>query len=82
MLLGELYTSQERYGEAISVYDEIAAANQGDFRPILAKALVLEKQGNIEAAKPILNSAYTLAPAEFKDQIGQEMERLAKNEAS
>ncbi|GAB4538558.1 MAG: tetratricopeptide repeat protein [Pleurocapsa sp.] len=82
LLLGELYTNQERYSEAISIYDEIAAANQDDFRPILAKALVLEKQGDIEAAKPMLDTAYTLAPAAYKDQIGQEMKRLAESGAS
>jgi tetratricopeptide (TPR) repeat protein len=82
LLLGELYTNQERYDEAMSLYNKIAAANQDDFRPILAKALVLEKQGDIEAAKPVLDSAYTLAPAEFKDQIGQEMKRLAESGAS
>ena len=76
LLLGELYTSQERYGEAMSIYDRVATADENDFRPVLAKALVLEKQGDIEAAKPILDSAYTLAPAEYKDQIGREMERL------
>lgn len=75
-LLGEVYTDRERYGEAIALYDEIAQANQDDFRPILAKALVLEKQGDLTAAQPILEKAYVAAPAEYKDQIGNEMERL------
>ena len=35
----------------------------------MAKALVLQEQGKAEEAKPLLESAYKLAPAEFKDQI-------------
>ncbi len=76
LLLGELYVNQERYNEAIALYDEIAQAEEDDFRPIFAKALVLEQQDDIEAAKPLLETAYTLAPAEYKDQIGKEMKRL------
>ncbi len=78
LLLGELYTNQERYEEAIALYDELNKVNQDDFRPILAKALVLEKQGDLAAAKPILEKAYVAAPAEYKDQIGDQMERLVK----
>lgn len=75
-LLGELYSNQERYGEAISIYDQLAKENQDDFRPILAKGLILEKQGDLKAAQPVLEKAYVAAPAEYKDQIGDEMERL------
>ncbi|WP_319418974.1 tetratricopeptide repeat protein [Pleurocapsa sp. FMAR1] len=78
LLLGELYSNQERYAEAIALYDELATANQDDFRPILAKALVLKKQGDLIAAKPILEKAYIAAPEQYKDQIGDEMEQLVK----
>ena len=77
-LLGEVYTEQERYAEAIALYDEIAQSNEDDFRPILAKALVLEKQGDFSAAQPLLKEAYVAAPAEYKDPIGNEMERLVE----
>lgn len=76
LLLGELYTNQERYGEALSLYDQLAKDNKDDFRPILAKGLVLEKQGDLTAAQPVLEKAYVAAPEEYKDQIGDEMERL------
>ncbi len=69
LLLGEVYTEEEKYTDAIAVYDEIAATHEADFRPILAKALVLEKQGDVEAAQTLLENAYQLAPAEYKDQI-------------
>ena len=78
LMLGELYTNQERYGEAISVYDELAKADQNDFRPILAKALVLEKKGDLTAAQPVLEKAYVAAPEKYKDQIGKEMERIVQ----
>lgn len=78
LLLGELYANQERYGEAIALYDELAQVDQTDFRPILAKALVLEKKGDLVAAQPILQKAYIAAPAQYKDQIGKEMERIVK----
>jgi tetratricopeptide (TPR) repeat protein len=78
LLLGELYTNQERYGEAIALYDQLAQADQADFRPILAKALVLEKKGDLVAAQPLLQKAYVAAPAEYKDQIGGVMERIVK----
>jgi tetratricopeptide (TPR) repeat protein len=78
LLLGELYTNQERYSEAIALYDQLAQAHQDDFRPILAKALVLQKQGDLVAAKPLLEKAYVAAPATYKDQIGDVMEQLIK----
>ncbi|MEL6930228.1 MAG: tetratricopeptide repeat protein [Cyanobacteria bacterium J06600_6] len=78
LLLGELYTNQKRYGEAIALYDELAQLDANDFRPILAKAFVLEKKGDLQAAQPVLQQAYVAAPEEYKDQIGNEMEQLVK----
>ena len=71
LLLGEVYTEQERYSEAIAVYEQATAADERDFRPVLAKALVLHQQGQDGEAKPLLESAYSLAPDRFKDQINQ-----------
>lgn len=73
LLLGEVYTEAKKYSDAIAVYDEIAKADTSDFRPLMAKALVLQKQEKIEEAKSLLESAYELAPAEFKDQIKKAM---------
>ena len=75
-LLGELYANRERYSEAIAIYDELAENNEEDFRPILAKGLVLEKKGDLTAAQSILEQAYVAAPAEYKDRIGDEMAKL------
>lgn len=71
LILGEVYAEQERYPEAIAVFDQATAADAQDFRPVLAKALILHKQGEEVKAKPLLKSAYSLAPAQFKDQINQ-----------
>ena len=73
LLLGEVYTETEQYSKALNVYDEIASADKADFRPLMAKALLLQQQDKAEAAKPLLESAYDLAPAEFKDQIKSAM---------
>ena len=73
LLLGEVYAETEQYAKALSLYDEIARTDEADFRPLMAKALLLQQQDKAEAAKPLLQSAYELAPAEFKDQIKSAM---------
>lgn len=74
LLLGEVYTEAQKYPEAIALYERIARTDVTDFRPLLAKALVLQEQGKAEEAQPLLKSAYELAPAQFKDQIKSEIE--------
>lgn len=76
LMLGELYTNQQRYGEALELYEGLAQADENDFRPVLAKALVLEQKGDLTAAQPVLEKAYVAAPEKYKDQIGDEMARL------
>ncbi len=73
LLLGAVYANQKRYSEAIAVYDESIKANKQDFRPVLAKALILKEQGKTAEAKPLFTTAVSLAPAQYKDQV----ERLA-----
>jgi tetratricopeptide (TPR) repeat protein len=73
LLLGAVYANQKRYSEAIAVYDESIKANKQDFRPVLAKALILREQGKTAEAKPLFTTAVSLAPAQYKDQV----ERLA-----
>jgi tetratricopeptide (TPR) repeat protein len=71
LLLGQVYASQKRYTEALTIYDEAIKANKEDFRPVLAKALVLKEQGKIAEAKPLFTTAVSLAPAQYKDQVKQ-----------
>jgi Tfp pilus assembly protein PilF len=69
LILGQLYVQQERYTEAIAVYDQAIKNNKEDFRPVLAKAFVFQRQGKNAEAQPLFTTAMSLAPAKYKDQI-------------
>jgi tetratricopeptide (TPR) repeat protein len=69
LLLGQIYVEQKNYGDAIAIYDQAFSFNQKDFRPVLAKALILQEQGKEEQAKPSFDLAISLAPREYKEQI-------------
>lgn len=75
LLLGRVYVEQKRYDEAIALYDELIASaekaspTQPDFRPTLAKALVLVEQGDREAAEPLFDKALANAPTQYKDNV-------------
>jgi len=71
LLLGRVYAEQKRYAEAIAVYEEAAKINPNDFRPVLAKAIVLQDQGKNDEAKLLFTKAGELAPPQFKDQINK-----------
>lgn len=73
LLLGQVYVSQQRYTEAVTIYDEAIKVNKQDFRPVLAKAIVLQQLGKTIDAKPLFTTAATLAPSQYKDQIKQMM---------
>ncbi|MGB3768460.1 MAG: tetratricopeptide repeat protein [Phormidesmis sp.] len=75
LLLGQVYVSQENYDQAIAVYDgaiaaaEAANPTQPDFRPTLAKALVLIQRGDDAAAEPLFDQALATAPTQYKDNV-------------
>lgn len=69
LLLGEIYLAQKQYNQAIAIYEQAIKADSQDFRPVLAKALVLQEQGQNNEAEPLFTQAITLAPLEYKDQI-------------
>jgi tetratricopeptide (TPR) repeat protein len=69
LLLAQIYVSQKRYGDAFPVYDELIQADAQDFRPLIAKALVLKKMGNTSDAQSMLEQAIEVAPARYKDQL-------------
>ena len=75
VILGEVYASLGRYAEAIATYNEASKADPQDFRPLLGKAIVLQKQGKIEEASPLFASATELAPSEYRDRI-QELAKI------
>ena len=75
LLLGQVYVSQQNYDQAIAIYDEAIAGaeaanpTQPDFRPTLAKALVLIEKGDSEAAEPLFAKALATAPTQYKDNV-------------
>lgn len=71
LLLARVYAEQERFDEAIALYDKAIEAAPEDFRPIFGKAMVLQAQGQDEEAQSLFASASSLAPPQFKDQINQ-----------
>ncbi len=76
LILGQVFAEQKRYDEALGLYEEIQKLDPKDFRPILAKAIILKTQGKSEAEYATLfETASTLAPAQYKDEIA----RLAKS---
>jgi len=71
LLLAQIYLTQQRNADALGIYDASIEANQEDFRPVLAKALVFKQMGNLTEAQSLMTAAANLAPAEYKDQIQQ-----------
>jgi tetratricopeptide (TPR) repeat protein len=74
LILGQVYARQERYDEAIAIYDEAINTDETDFRPVLAKAIILKEQGQDEEAEQFFANAVELAPPSYKDQIQRQAE--------
>jgi len=71
LLLGQVYAEDGNSDKALSIYDEAIAGNSNDFRPILAKAIILQDQGQDTEAQTLFATAAALAPDQYKDQISQ-----------
>ncbi|MCC5631192.1 Tfp pilus assembly protein PilF [Nostoc sphaeroides CHAB 2801] len=69
VLLGSVHASQKQYDQASSVYDQAIKKDPKDFRPVVAKAMLLKQQGKDADAKLLFDSAAALAPAQYKDEI-------------
>lgn len=72
VLLGNVYRSGKRYAQALAVYDQAIKNDKQDFRPVLAKAMLLKDQGKTEEAKILFTKATALAPAQYKDEINKQ----------
>ncbi len=72
VLLGSVYAKEKRYAQALSTYDKVIKNDPNDFRPFLAKAMVLKDQGKTEEAQPLFEKANSLAPARYKDEINRQ----------
>ncbi len=80
LVLGSVYAKQQRYEEAIAVYDEAMKGDAEDFRPVYAKAVILQEQGKGEEAQALFAKATEMAPANVKDQIKQQAELPSTSE--
>ncbi|WP_445626509.1 tetratricopeptide repeat protein [Nostoc sp. DSM 114167] len=69
VLLGSVHASQKRYAQASSIYNQAIKKDPKDFRPVVAKAMLLKQQGKDAEAKLLFDSAVALAPAQYKDGI-------------
>ena len=87
LLLGQVYAEQSRYDDAISLYDTAIQDAQTvggtpDFRPMLAKGLILRETGKEAEAQPLFESALSLAPVQFKARIQQLIDQNAGQAAA
>jgi len=73
LLLAQVYAGDGSVEQAIDLYDRAMLNDPNDFRPVLAKAMVLQEEGQPDAAQPLFDQALAMAPPEFKDQIGAMM---------
>ena len=69
LLLGEIYGQQNRESEAIAIYTQAIQESPQDFRPPLAKALLLQKASKTSEADALFTTAIRLAPVQYKDEI-------------
>lgn len=80
LLLGQVFAQQEKLDEALKIYDEAitdtkaASPTQPDFRPILAKGLVLHEKGETTSAQALFDEALALTPAQYKDAVQKRIE--------
>ncbi|NES99795.1 MAG: tetratricopeptide repeat protein [Sphaerospermopsis sp. SIO1G1] len=71
VLLGSVYAVQKNSTQALAIYDQAINKDPQDFRPVLAKAMLLKEQGKADEAKPLFENARGLAPAQYKDEINK-----------
>ncbi len=69
LLLGEIYSEQQRYDDALVIYDQAIKGDKEDFRPLLAKAMLMREQGQENAAQTLFKDAILKAPVQYKEQL-------------
>ena len=69
LLLAQVYVEDGQVDDALRVYDEVIEIASDDFRPRLAKALVLTDIGNVAEAALLFEQAEEMAPDQYKDQV-------------
>jgi len=70
-ILGNVYTEQKRFPEAIATFDKITTTDPKDFRPFVGRAQIKRLEGKETEAKALFTEAAKLAPPEFKDRVNE-----------
>lgn len=82
LLLGQVYAEQQRYDQALNVFENLSQEHSSDFRPLVGKGLILEEMGQLDEAESALNTALDLAPAQQRDRIQILLEDIQAREAA
>jgi tetratricopeptide (TPR) repeat protein len=69
LLLGDVYLSQKQFTEAAGIYEQLIQQDPKDYRPLLAKGIMFNDQGQREAALAQLQSSLSLAPEKSKPSV-------------
>ncbi len=69
LVLGDVYLSQKRSADAMALYERLQKENPNDFRPVLAKGIVLSNEGKKAEALTQLKAADAMAPVQVKEKI-------------
>jgi tetratricopeptide (TPR) repeat protein len=69
LVLGDVYLSQKRSADAMALYERLQKENPNDFRPVLAKGIVLSNEGKNAEALTQLKAADAMAPVQVKEKI-------------
>lgn len=69
LLLAQVYALEKQPEEAITIYDQLIEADKNDFRPLLAKGIVLREQAKITEAVALFDAAFAVAPEIYQPAI-------------
>ncbi|KAK3124774.1 hypothetical protein QOZ80_7BG0592530 [Eleusine coracana subsp. coracana] len=75
LLLGKAYSDWGRISDAVSVYDELINEHPEDFRPYLAKGIILKENGKTGEAERMFIQAKFFAPEAAKALVDRYAQR-------
>lgn len=76
LMLSQVYLSEKNYRKALELTEQQIQKAPQDYRPVRAKAIILNRQGDRKAAADLFKRAIDLAPAAAKSQLQQEQAAL------
>ena len=67
--MARVYLAQGKIPPALALLEQLITQNPQDFRPLFAKAQLLQALGKPQEAQPLFRKAAELAPPEHRDEI-------------